>query len=74
MDVGVRRIAVAVRAVLGIPFRLLDLALFHNFLFLDHAASAVLTVVQSFLARGAAAGTVVVILDLRPGDFVLCFL
>ena len=60
---GVGRIAVSVGALFGVLFRVLDLALLHDFLLLDETSAAVLAAVSAFFARCAAAGTCIVILD-----------
>ena len=70
MNVGVRRAAVTVSAVLCIILGLFDLAFLDDLLAFDHTASAVRTAVFAFLAHGAAARTVFVVLDLRARDLL----
>ena len=65
----IRRIAVAVCSVLCIFLRVFNLAFFHNFLFLYHAASAVGTAFFSFLTRGSAVRAVRIVFDHSAGDF-----
>ena len=57
MNIGVRRIAVAVGAVFRVFFGLFDLALLNDFLALDHTAAAVRAVVLALFPGGAASRT-----------------
>ena len=72
MDIRIWRITIPVGTVFRILFRFLDLVFFDDFLFLDHAASAVFTIVFSFFTRSSAAGAVVVVFDLCPCDLFFC--
>ena len=71
MDICVRGISIPVGALLGIFLRFLDLALFHDFLALDHASAAVLAGILPLFTGGTAARAVIVVDDLRADDLFL---
>ena len=70
VDISIRRIAVVIRAVLGVLLGFFDLALLNDLFAFDHAAAAVLAAVLAFLTAGAAARAALVVFDLRTGDLL----
>ena len=70
-DVSVAGVSVPVGTLLGVLLRILEVLLFYDLFALDHAASAVLAAVLAFLAGHAAAGAVVIVLDLGADDLFL---
>ena len=73
VDIGIRRIAVAVGALLRVFFRFFDLAFLYDLFILDHAVAAERAVILALLPSGAAARAGLVVLDLGTDDLLfLC--
>ena len=73
MNIGIGAAAVSVGAVSGVGLGLFKILFLNDLLALDHAASAVGTVVPALFAAGAAAGAEFVVLDFGSGDLFAVF-
>lgn len=73
MNVCIGTVAVSISAVFAVLFGLIQILFFHNLFALDHTAAAVGTAVFALFTDGAAAGAVVIILDLGADDLLLRF-
>ena len=72
-DIGIGAAAVSVGTGFGIGFRFLQILFLNDLLALDHAASAVGTVVFALFTAGTAAGAEFIVLDFRAGDLFAVF-
>ena len=73
MNIGIGMAAVSVGTRFGVGFRFLQILFLNDLLALDHAASAVGTVVFAFFTAGTATGAELIVLDFRAGDLFAVF-
>ena len=73
MNIGIGMAAVSVGTGFGVGFRFLQILFLNDLLALNHAASAVGTVVFAFFTACTAAGAELIVLDFRAGDLFAVF-